>query len=473
MSKIQHALLPGRISRLRPVPATTRLTPPLSRTLWYALYFPALDDSAAAGQHNIEQLASLCQQVSDHIAIAGGDTLALEIRSSLKYFGGIRRLRSTLHQSLHPALSHQFAGGQFPTQYYDAASPSASASIVLARAQRRQLVTSVEDLRSALGNVAIAGLALDKKLVYRLQQCGLLYLRDIWRLPSATLRIRFGRTLCDYLEELLALRPSRLERWQPAPSFCETLTPDLPAENQRDVLLLADHLLANMQQFLQKHHLTTDHLSFRLDDISGNTHHIDLGMRRPVRDKDTWLLLLTTRLQALATGSSVSAVTLSVHALHAYQPGGANPHNRNKSGTSTAQQGLLEILCARLGEEGICRLHQQADHDPAAAGEYVPYRHNQKMALGDTQQAVRGFGLHAQQPCLLLSTPLALSVRNTMPVYLSPLTFLCGPERLETHWWSGKNIRRDYYIAANQQGMMLWVYRDIKQRLWFLQGLFA
>ena len=47
-----------------------------------------------------------------------------------------------------------------------------------------------------------------------------------------------------------------------------------------------------------------------------------------------------------------------------------------------------------------------------------------------------------------------------------------GPERIESGWWDGADVRRDYYlIRAGQQG---WAYRTVGQGdgLW-LQGWFA
>lgn len=470
MARTQHALLPGRTGRLRPAPPPAgRSAPQLPRALWYALHFPGLGNTCTDRPRAIEQLASHCRQISDHIAVVSEDALAVEIRGSLRYFGGIRRLR----QTLRIPLSHQLLQWQLPAVFFDAASPSASASLLLAQTQLCRLVPSADDLRSALGGIPVARLALDTKLVRRLEQCGLLYLRDVWRLPSAALRIRFGRTLTDYLEQLLALRPAPLVRWQPAPAFCETMTPDLPAENQRDILLLASELLSRLEQFLQKHHLTADHILFRLSDDTGATQYIDLGTRRPVRDKKTWLMLLENRIKTLATNNSVSSVGLSATELQPYQPAGANPRMRGKSGAAATGSGLLETLCARLGEHAIFCLHQQQDYDPVVAGQYLEYIHHKNFPLDSSPLPPRGFGLHEQQPCLLLPSPLALRICNDQPVYLSPLTFLRGPERIETHWWSGKNIRRDYYIVVNRQGMMLWVYRDISRRCWFLQGLFA
>ncbi|MDO9519136.1 MAG: hypothetical protein Q7L19_02850 [Pseudohongiella sp.] len=470
MLKTRHALLPGRTSRLRPVaPSKNYLTSQYPRSLWYALYFPQLTEENNSDQHMIKELAGVCLQVSDHIAIVSGNAIVLEIRSSLKYFGGVSRIRQTIQVALQARLQQW----DLSVVYYDAATPSASASSLLARAKISQLVPDAMNLRSALGSISIAHLTLDAKLLNRLERCGLLYLRDLWRLPLAGLRIRFGRTLSDYLEQLLAQRPSTLSRWQPALSFCETLTPDARAETQQDILVLASELLLKMQQFLQKHHKSTDHILFELYDETGSMRSFRLGTRRPVREKAIWTLLLENRIAGINIFSSVSSLTLSILDFHDYQPMGAHPKERGKAPGTATGNSLLEALAARLGEHSIFCLNHQEDYDPVAAGKYLEYSDTQKTPLQKNRQQARGFGFKEQQPCWLLSSPLPLRLLHELPVYLSPLTFLRGPERIETHWWSGKDIRRDYYIASNQQGMMLWVYRDIGKRSWFLQGLFA
>jgi protein ImuB len=470
MLKTKYALLPGRTSRLRPVPpSNSRPAPQYPRSLWYALHFPQLTGLDNSDQYAIREFASLCMQVSDHISIVCDDALVVEIRSSLKYFGGIHRIRQTLQTSLQTRLQEW----NLPVAFYEAASPSAQASIMLARAGINRLIPDRQNLRSALGSIAISHLALDAKTIHRLEQCGLLYLRDLWRLPTAGLRIRFGRALSEHLEQLLAQRPSTFKRWQPAIAFCETLTPDTPAENQQDILLLASELLARMQSFLQKNHKSTDHILFELHDETGSVESFSLGTRRPVREKALWILLLENRIADLKLTRSVRTLTLSILDLHDYQPAGANPNDRGKMINRATGGNLLETLCARLGEHSIFCLDHQADYDPVASGKYLEYSKIKKIDFKKTLLHTRGFGLREQQPCWLLPSPQPLILQHELPFYLSPLTFLRGPERIETQWWSGKDIRRDYYIASNQQGMMLWVYRDIGKRSWFLQGLFA
>jgi protein ImuB len=48
-----------------------------------------------------------------------------------------------------------------------------------------------------------------------------------------------------------------------------------------------------------------------------------------------------------------------------------------------------------------------------------------------------------------------------------------GPERIETLWWRGPSVRRDYYRVATQAGQHLWLFRRLADARWFLHGHFA
>ena len=48
-----------------------------------------------------------------------------------------------------------------------------------------------------------------------------------------------------------------------------------------------------------------------------------------------------------------------------------------------------------------------------------------------------------------------------------------GPERIETLWWRGPAVRRDYYRIATESGRHLWIFRHLTTARWFLHGEFA
>jgi protein ImuB len=47
-----------------------------------------------------------------------------------------------------------------------------------------------------------------------------------------------------------------------------------------------------------------------------------------------------------------------------------------------------------------------------------------------------------------------------------------GPERMETAWWQGPCVRRDYYRVHCVSGGRLWLFHDLRRQSWWLHGEF-
>ena len=47
-----------------------------------------------------------------------------------------------------------------------------------------------------------------------------------------------------------------------------------------------------------------------------------------------------------------------------------------------------------------------------------------------------------------------------------------GPERIETGWWRGPPVARDYYRVATTAGRRFWLFRRLDDGRWFLHGAF-
>ena len=76
-----------------------------------------------------------------------------------------------------------------------------------------------------------------------------------------------------------------------------------------------------------------------------------------------------------------------------------------------------------------------------------------------------------ERPLWLLPEPKPLQM-SSMPKIIS------GPERIESGWWDGGDVVRDYYVARDPQGSLLWVYRQragegAAGSRWFLHGVFG
>ena len=47
-----------------------------------------------------------------------------------------------------------------------------------------------------------------------------------------------------------------------------------------------------------------------------------------------------------------------------------------------------------------------------------------------------------------------------------------GPERIETGWWRGDDVHRDYYMVATDAGTRFWLFLRQDDNRWFLHGCF-
>jgi protein ImuB len=73
------------------------------------------------------------------------------------------------------------------------------------------------------------------------------------------------------------------------------------------------------------------------------------------------------------------------------------------------------------------------------------------------------------RPVWLMDAPLPLT---------DELILEQGPERIESGWWDGRGVARDYYIArrtphARSHGAKLWVFQERQSKRWYLHGVFA
>jgi hypothetical protein len=87
------------------------------------------------------------------------------------------------------------------------------------------------------------------------------------------------------------------------------------------------------------------------------------------------------------------------------------------------------------------------------------------------------------RPLSLYTQPEALEVVSIAPAGPPQFVWLnrrrerivhhVGPERVETLWWRGRSVRRDYYRIATESGHHLWIFRELTNAKWFLHGEFS
>jgi protein ImuB len=141
-------------------------------------------------------------------------------------------------------------------------------------------------------------------------------------------------------------------------------------------------------------------------------------------------------------------------------------HDRRESGENLPQ--LVERLRARLGNAAVHGLECVAEHRPEAAWRAVEPGLAKAAGKQKTRRPATFEHSRRLRPLWLLDTP--------EPCDVERLVFEEGPECIESGWWDGRDIARDYYVARNSQGARLWVFRNRRETAgprWFVHGWFA
>ena len=139
---------------------------------------------------------------------------------------------------------------------------------------------------------------------------------------------------------------------------------------------------------------------------------------------------------------------------------------------------LVERLSSRLGRQSVAGVRLRPEAQPELSWHYDPLVEHRRRR-------------HAPKalPHELPPRPLRLLPRPRLLVAMSivpdgpPLKFhdagqeqhivqSWGPERIETGWWRGRPVGRDYFRVETAAGCRFWLFRRLRDGKWFLHGSF-
>lgn len=407
-------------------------------------------DENAEGQA-LEAMAAWAGQFTSLVSLMPPRALLLEIEGSLRYFGGIDALLGQVRRrAAH--LGYAAEPGVAPTPL---------SAWLLARAAIGEPVMGGQALPGAMHDLPLACLELDDKPARALHDLGLRRVGDVLRLPRAGLGRRFGSDLLDYIDRLLGRLPDPRKAYEPPPRFERRLT--LPAEtaDMEALLFPARRLLLELAGYLTARRAGTRRLSWTLSHQKRPAKEITLGLTVAGRNPRHLLDLLRERLTRTPLEHPIEEIALQVTDMQPLAPRtltlGGEPDDPAED-----RHRFVERLRARLGDEAVHGLQCRADHRPERAW--------RTAAPGQAGPALP----HACRPLWLLSRPVPLSLRDGAPWLDSHLHIEAGPERLESGWWDGADIARDYFVARDADYGRYWIFRERRgDREWFLHGIFA
>jgi len=410
-----------------------------------------LDRKPAAERAALERLAAWCGRFSSQVSLEPPQALVLEAARSLRLFGGAETLLERVAREVR-------------TLGYGARcclAPTPAGALVLAASGIEGVIPDEHALRTALSRLPLAALFPDERVRADLWRMGLRRVGDLLRLPRSGLAERLGLAQIRHLEQLLGEAPDPRRCFEPPPSYRGRL--ELPAELlQVDALIFpCRRLLGELAGLLTGRQGGVQRLQWHLEHgDEGEETSFTLGTARPERDPGRWLDLLRERLERLRLPAPVRAVALVAADIRPLVPASLDLFPELDR-PLIPDQDLLDRLRARLGEEAVQGLTLVADHRPERAWRWCP-----------PGESGKGRG-RSDRPLWLLPEPLPLETRNHRPRWHGELDLGRERERIETGWWDGFEVARDYFVATTARGERLWIYRELEgRRGWFLHGLF-
>jgi len=465
----------------------------------------SLPRDVQAEREALERLATVALGFSSSVGLCAEAGIVLEVEASQKLFGGLVPLSralldacSALGYSAHAAIA-----------------PTPSGARLLARRGERRIVRRNATLESLVADWSLELAEIPAATRSSLEGIGVRRFDALLRLPRAELARRFGRELVHYLDALFGRRAEPVTPYRPPEHFESGFELPYAIEHGQALAFPVSRLLRELGAWL----VFRQQALLRAEIVLRHENHpatsVVLGLVRASGDVEHLIGLARAQIDRLLLPGP--AIALHLRALECVPLSGiagdlfAAASEREDIGR------VIERLSSRLGPGAVRRLAEHADHRPERAASRPPAN---ELALPDAGKARAGRAavskaeagraaaavntavVRAQmgkvnegrsiegRPVRESSTPPPTTAAHasTRPLFLlepaQPLqwwlqqaggaTGFDGPERIESGWWDGAPVARDYFRVATARGVRLWVYRERPPRDgWFVHGVFA
>ena len=423
---------PAQRRRLQAVNPTARalgLKPGQSLTAAQALsqHFATAEYDPAAIERWQQLLAAWAYNFSAQVSLHYPRCLLLEVQSSLGLFGPWPRFEARLREEL-TALGFQ---------HRITVAPNPAAARVLANAHDG-LAVDDETLHQALAPLPVERLGFSREASSAFARMGVRNLAQLLALPRDGLAKRFPAEVLIQLDTLLGQRPLALAFYRPPDRFEARIELNFEVESHQALLFPLRRLTADLAAYLAGRDSGVQRFVLHLEHRNRPASQVPVGLLSAEREAAMLFELTRGRLEQQQLPEPVLAVRLVAQDLPPFVP----EHQRlfeERPQQSLPWEQLRERLRARLGDDAVQGLGARADHRPEQAW--------------SSQSADVPLPPCGPRPGWLLSEP--------QPLREGSVQIISGPERIESGWWDGGDVRRDYYRVETRAGQRGWAFRPV------------
>lgn len=369
-------------------------------------------------------LAAWAYRFSSHVSTDLAHAVVLEVGHSLRLFGPWPRLEQRLRDELHGlGVRHRIV-----------LAPNPHAARVLANVHDG-LVVDEGMLDNALGQLPVERAGLPREVAAALVRMGLRRLRQVFALPRESVTRRFPADVLQHLDRLRGHAVPALRWYRPPDRFDARIEFDHGIESSQALLFPLRRLTADLAAFLAARDGGVQRFDLLFEHERMAPTVLVVGLLAPEREASMLFELARGRIEQVRLPAPAHGLQLAAAALPPFVPAAHDLFDaRAQQATSWLQ--LRERLRARLGGEAVRTPGWRADHRPEHAAGH--------------EGACQPPPAPPPRPGWLLPCPVPLRERG--------LRVIAGPERIESGWWDGGDVRRDYYLVETPRGQRAWVY---------------
>ncbi len=413
-------------------------------------------------------VAMWATQFTPAVTLAPPDAVLLEIGNSLRLFGGLPKLTAHLSAGVR----------ELGYEVQLALAPTPIAALLFARGKKLESDPDFfpdPAFLDALASVPLALTNADTAAVATLAAAGVTTIGQACALPRVHLARRVGPDFVAFLDRARGLAADPRPPFVPPPHYTGKIELPAPVEDVEALAFAVNRLVHELSGWLTGRGLGVIELALAL------AHERYIGVKTgtpatlvrfalaaPTREHAHLIAVLRERLARVALPAPVEAITLTTLTT-------ASLASRNlgllPGDDVVASVPLIDRLRARLGEDAVTLVATRAEYRPECA-----WRESAEIRValtGKSEGASDSLDAAFRRPLWLLSEPEPLGHL----LEAQPWVLRDGPERIESGWWDGADVRRDYFIAENPRGETVWIYRDHRYSIddgeWFLHGVFA
>jgi protein ImuB len=331
-------------------------------------------------------------------------------------------------------------------------------------------------------------------VVSSLAEVGVNSIEQLLRLPRVSLQERFGSIVSLQVSRFLGDVSDPLTPLQGSELLTASHTFEMPVLG-RDIdstyfRSLIEKLVRRCLRPLVNTNRGVSSLQVRFDANDGPT-VIEVGLYKPTVQVEHLVDLVMLRFGRTRLPREIVDVSIEIMSAGALSYRQQNLFCGPTQLDTSRFEILLNRLASRLGSGAVVEPRLLADIQPEASWVAAPVvgaiglsksRHSGHL-LGASESCSSKPVLGPSRPTFLLSSPRLLDVpslsANGLPVrfrwrgQFHVVARSRGPERIETAWWRGPTVRRDYYIFETDRGGRFWMFRGLRRGSWFLHGTYG